>query len=197
MKEIKEVLDKQKKESNGKKFGVHVNLYGSKGSGKTYKGKNITKECFKKPVIYYMTDDFNDLDVAIFKPNNYLEDLENFLKWVVQMAIKGNIDAVVFDEADLLFPANKPLSQTMAYIIDKHRHIGLSVVFITRRPQNLNTKIAEENHFEITFAIEGENIIRKLNGVRKGYGDMIATLTYKSYDYVFKELGKEPEIRHD
>ena len=196
MDEIKQTLEKQKQDKGGK-FGVHINIFGSKGSGKTFKAIKITKECFKKPLVYYMSDDFNNLDVAIFKPNNYREDLEEFLKNAVKLAKARKIDALIFDEADLLFPMSKPLLPIMKELIDKHRHMFCSLLFISRRPQNINSLIAEEGHFNIIFAIEGDNVTRKLNSVRKGYGDLVQQLVYKSYNYVFKELGKEPEIRKD
>jgi DNA helicase HerA-like ATPase len=193
MKQILNTLNQQKKDKGGK-FGVQVNIFGSKGSGKTFKSIKIMEECFKKPLVYYMSDDFTHLPVAIFKPHNYKEDLEAFLKQAVKMAKEKKIDALIFDEADLLFSANKPLGDTIKDLLDKHRHYFCSLVFISRRPQNLNSMIAEEGHFNIVFAIEGENVSKKLNGVRKGYGDLVKQLTYKSYDFVFKELGKEPVI---
>ena len=195
MEEVKKVLELQK--SKDKKFGVHINIFGAKGSGKTYKAKEIIKNCFSKPISYYMTNDFNDLDIAIFKPNNLYEDLEPFLKWCIKMGKEKKIDSIIFDEADIIFPKGKNLSPTMVELIDKQRHYNLSLIFISRRPQNLPTYIAEEGHFNIIFSIEGENVFKKLNAVKKGFGDLVASLEYKSYDYVFKELGKEPEIKND
>lgn len=193
MKEIKQMLDKQKQDEKGK-FGVHTNIFGTKGSGKTYKAREIVKDCFKKPVVYRMSNDFDDMDIGIFKPDNIYENLDTFMTWAIKQGKKKNIDAIIFDEADKLFPNKKQLSQIMVDLIDMHRHYNLSLVFITRRPQSLHTEIAEVAHFNLFFSIEGDNAFKKLNGIFSGLGDMVKTLIYKSYDFVFKEVGKPPVI---
>lgn len=191
---IKKTLEKQKKEDGGK-FGVHVNIFGSKGSGKTYSAIKVAKSCFKAPLVYRMSDDFDNEDVVLFPPRNYIDDLDPFIHKVKHLAKHGVIDAVIFDEADMLFPSNKPLTPIQKELVDKHRHFPCSVVFISRRPQNLNSMIAEEGHFTSVYAIEGDNVIMKLNRINKEFGDMVQSLEYKDYRCVLKELGKPPIIK--
>lgn len=196
MKEIKETIETQKRDGNGKKFGVHINIFGAKGSGKTQKMKSIMNDCFSKPIIYRMTDDFDKIDgIAIFKPNNYKEDLELFLTNMKRLAKEGKIDAIIFDEADRLFPSGKPLMDIAREMVDEHRHWGCSIVFGTRRPQNLNTMVAEEDHFSIIFAGDGDNFLNKLKRINTELAELVQQLKYKDYRYVFKELGKSPTIR--
>ncbi len=190
--EIKKVLNKQKKDK-GKKGGVKINIFGTTGSGKTYKAIKITEKCFKTAFVYRMTDDFDKVkNVVILSPRNFILDLDPFIKKVIEYGKKKVIDAVIFDEADMLFPSNKPLTPLQKELFDKHRHYNLSILCISRRPQNINTFITEEAHFTAVLSLEGENAINKFNAVYKGWGDMIRQLEYKSYNYVFKELGKAP-----
>lgn len=192
---INKTIQKQKKEDGGK-FGVKTNIFGATGSGKTYMSIQITKKCFKNPLVYRMTDDFDKIDVFMVAPKNYLDDLEPFIHRAIELGQKKVIDAVIFDEADMLFPNNKPLTPIQKEFFDKHRHYGLSVICISRRPQNMNTFITEEAHFTAVLSIEGENALNKFNAVFKGWGDLIRQLEYKSYKYVFKELGKAPIIQN-
>lgn len=192
--EIKEVLDKQRK-GDGGKFGVKINIFGTTGSGKTYASKKIVTSCFKKPIVYRMSDDFDGENVYLFSPDNYIAELDPFIRKCIELGKKGQIDSVIFDEADMLFPNNKPLTPLQKELFDKHRHNKFSIVCISRRPQNINTFISEEAHFTACFSIEGENALSKFNAVFKGWGDLIRSLEYKSYKYVLKELGKPPEIR--
>lgn len=189
---ISQTIQKQKSEQS-QKYGVKVNIYGTTGSGKTYQAQRIIEKCFSKPLIYRMTDDFDKMSkVAVFKPKNYIHDLEPFIQRSIQLAKKNIIDCIVFDEADLLFPSNKPPSDIIKDLFDRHRHYGLSLLIITRRPQNIHTLVSEEAHFISCLSIEGENAYRKLNAVYKGWGEMVRNLQYKSYKYVFKQLGYDP-----
>ena len=190
---IKKTIEKQKKDKGGK-FGAHIVIFGSKGSGKTHYTLKLVKKAFKKPFVYRMTDDFDKEDVYLYPPNNFIEELEKVIEKYIEMAKKKVFDALIIDEADLLFPASKPLNPKMLELVDKCRHFFTSVVFISRRPQNINSFLTEEAHFSIVFAIEGDNVIQKLNRVNKKYGDLVRSLEYKSYKYVFKELGKDPII---
>ncbi len=194
--EIKQTLEKQKREDGGKKFGVHITIFGAKGSGKTQKMKSIMNECFKKPVVYRMTDDFDKIDgIAIFRPNNFKENLDDFLHWLKKMCLAKKIDSVIFDEADRLFPSRKDLSDIAREFVDEHRHWGCSVIFASRRPQNLNTMTAEEGQFMLVFAGDGDNFIKKLKSINSELAELVLQLNYKDYRYVVKELGKPPEIK--
>lgn len=191
---IERTLNKQKKEDGGK-FGIKANVFGATGSGKTYLSIQITRKCFKMPLVYRMTDDFDNEKVVLLPPRNYIDDLDPFITKALELAKNKVIDAVIFDEADMLFPNNKPLTPIQKDLFDRHRHYGLSVICISRRPQNMNTFITEEAHFTAVLSIEGDNALSKFNGVYRGWGDLIRQLEYKSYKYVFKELGKPPEIK--
>jgi DNA helicase HerA-like ATPase len=194
MEEVKQFIDKQKKETENKKFGCKINIFGSTGAGKTYKTKQILKYCFKKPFVYRVTDDYDDLKVMRFRPDNIKDNLDIFIKMI--MKNKGKIDVVVFDEADIYFPNNGTLTIIQKSFFDKHRHLGISIILISRRPQNINTLISEEAHFEIVFPIEGDNAKQKFNRISKGYGDLISSLKYGDYSFTFKRLGFKPEIRN-
>lgn len=193
---INTALTQQKKEENGKKFGIKLQIYGATGSGKTYLSKKAVLSFCKKPLIYRMTDDWDQVNEAfIFKPRNYKEDLEPFIVRAVASAKKGLIDSLVFDEADLLFPSSmREPPQIIKDLFDLHRHYRISLIFISRRPQNITTFISEECHFTAVLSVEGSNVKKRFNAIYEGWGDQVSELVFKSHKYSFKAMGQPPQI---
>lgn len=191
---IKETLAKQKK-SLGGKFGVQINIYGGKGSGKTYKGIQLLKKgVFKKPIVYRLSDDFDFLPKSrVIEPNNIKEDLEAFIEKCIELGKNGLIDCIIFDEADLYF---KDMLEKFGHLLfDKCRHFFISIIVITRRPQNLNTIVSEEAHFYYYYPLKGDNFYKKLRSINPKIEELIKLLTYQDWHCVFDSLNlKEPYI---
>lgn len=185
---IKETLTKQKK-SFGNKFGVQINLYGAKGSGKTFKAIEIVKGVFISPIVYRVSDDFDFLPKdRLIEPENLKEDIEPFIEKCIELAKKKKIDVIVLDEADLYL---KEVGKFMHLLLDKLRHFFVSVIIITRRPQNINTLASEEAHFYYYYPLQGDNFYKKLKAVgdsEKTLYNLVISLKYQDYRCVFDSL---------
>ncbi len=191
---IKETLEKQKK-SIGAKFGVQINIYGAKGSGKTYKAVQLLKAgLWKKPISYRVSDDFDFLSKSrLVEPNNLKEDIEPFIEKCIYLAQKGLIDLVILDEADLYL---KEIGKYMRELLDKMRHYRVSVIIITRRPQNINTIASEEAHFYYYYPLKGDNFYRKLKALDEDnyLYELVKSLNYQDFRCIFDSLALKRPI---
>jgi hypothetical protein len=81
-------------------------------------------------------------------------------------------------------------------LVFRNRHIGkgVTLIAITRRPQNIPTKYYEIFEHLVGFTIESTNVIQKLNEIYPNLGDMVKNLPYKSYQFVWKSIGKKPFV---
>jgi len=92
----------------------------------------------------------------------------------------------------MIFRSNFDISQSFNDIVINHRHYNLFVIMITRRPQDIPTKIFESSKYIITFSLQGANTITKFNNIYKGFGDKILQLKYDKHEFLIKEIGKPP-----
>jgi len=164
-----------------------VCVFGLNLSGKSYFVKNAVIPNYKSLIFDPNGEyDHNSGDVYRPKYNNYpniaLEN-EEFLRFVKRN--KGNWDLVIWDEADDIFPLNKPLFSNMANLKGKYRHDNwgnLGIVFICRRPAQLYTDFPELAHYIVTFGSKGKNDIQRMNDISKGLGDDARNLS--NYEYI-------------
>jgi GTPase SAR1 family protein len=128
-----------------------VVICGLQGSGKTYLSKKLVKN--KKVLVFSPhKHDWTDTQVFYYKCKNYnYDDLEIFLKFAEKLAKKNQIEGIVIDEADMYFRSNYDLKQNLNNWVLNHRHIGAFMILITRRPQDIPTKIFESSKFIISF----------------------------------------------
>ena len=188
--------------------GLKTCIYGIQGSGKTHFAKNMYKQ-FQKPLVYAVNkdDDWDNLpNIYVYKPESRLgavkEFFDVFIKQAHKWAMEGKIDAVIIDEADLFFQTNWSFDPYMTDFVLNHRHLnesskgnkGIALWLITRRPQDIPTKIAETAQYNIIFKLEAYNAIQRFKELHPVLPEMIEKLDYKKHNFVFKELGKDPYI---
>ena len=171
-------------------------IFGIQGSGKTYFIQNMCKH-FKKPIVFQVNDDDNWTSVkgmTTYKANrNKLkEDFSEFIQYVRNRALKKEIDLIIIDEADLFFRSNYHIEENLNDLVLNHRHLGVALWFVTRRPQDIPTKIVESSKFLIIFKLEGKNAIQRFYDIHPLTPVLIEALDYKKHDFVIKELGEEP-----
>jgi len=183
----------------GKKVGV----FGLQGSGKTVLAKEIIRRKFKAPIVYSPhSHEWRDELVYLYKAKDMLAELDAFFRKCIEWAKNDKIDCVVVDEADLLFRNNFALPQNVLDIFANHRHYpegrGVSLLFISRRPQDLPTMFVEASYLNVVFKLEGDNVKKKFNNIRGEFGDKICSddFKYRSYKFFIKEIG-EPEFLHN
>lgn len=181
-------------------------IFGLQGSGKTYLAKHILENEFKKPMIYVVhNEDFKDTRAARWNPPKdrdgllvggkmLEEDFNLFIRQAIKFGKQKKIDLVVIDEADMFFQWNYNISGVMNDLVLNHRHYNLSVCFISRRPQDIPTKIVESSKALFVFSLEGDNAYKKLRNINPELEEKVKTLKHKDYHFVVKEVGKAPEI---
>lgn len=175
-------------------------IFGIQGSGKTYWAKKKYKD-FKSPIIFAVnTDDGweQEKGLYVFKADRtkLQEEFKVFIDFVYKKALEGKIDLIIIDEADLFIQNNWDLDPKLQDLILNHRHIGKGVAlwFITRRPQDIPTKIVESSKCLIVFKLEGFNAIQRFKEIHPKIPDLISELDYEKHDFVFKIIGEEPKI---
>lgn len=134
----------------------------------------------------------------IYKFKDFREDFEGYCKRLKELCKKGVVDCGLIDEFDLIFRHNFDVKQASADVFTSHRHYNISLIGITRRPQDIPTYFFESCKNIISFSIQGENAKRKFDQLYKGMGDLITReLNYEMNspnNFVIKEIGKEPFI---
>lgn len=174
--------------------GKKISVFGIQGSGKTHLAKKIMGN-YRAPIVYAVhKEDFADTRCYIFKARNLQADLEPFCKRVKEMAQQGKIDCMVLDEADMFVRDNFDISPSLLDLVLNHRHYNLAMIFISRRPQDLPTRIVESCHYLFCFMLEGENALKKFQNIHPDFPNLLKSLDYQRHNFVFKELGRPPQI---
>ena len=197
MEKKKKITNKLKIENDGSKIAV----LGLQGSGKTYFVKKLLK-IYKYPVVFQVNKDDNYKKLKnclVYEADSHLE-FKQFFKFIYNI-IKNNkgtkkIDAIVLDEADLYVPTNFEViaSPEFSDMVANHRHYGVSLILISRRPQDISAKVIESCKHIIIFSLQGSNAKKKLNDISDGMGNMQSKLKYQDYGFIYKRIGEEPKI---
>lgn len=177
--------------------GRKIDIFGIQGSGKTHFARRFIQN-FKKPIVYGVhPEDFERPDVKcyLYKPKgDVVAEFPTFFKNALSGAKRGRFDAIFIDEADMFFRENYELDKDMNDAVLNHRHYDLSLVFISRRPQDLPTRIVESSHYLIIFKQEGANAMKKFDDIDVRIRPLVEQLSFERHDFVIKELGKPPVI---
>lgn len=171
-------------------------VFGIQGSGKTVFVKNLIR-AFHYPLVYAVhLEDFEKSKAMVYHVKNYsLEHLNNFCKQVKQLAIKKECDLFIIDEADMFFRTNFELPDGIMDLILNHRHYGLTLCFVSRRPQDIPTRITESTYWTVVYKLEGRNALERLRQIDEDLSKLVEQLDYRKYEYVIKEIGKPP-VKH-
>jgi hypothetical protein len=142
-------------------------------------------------------EQFKDDETKYFIKCNNGADLEEILKKIIKLLEKKklNIDGIIIDEFDMYIKNNYDIKENLNNLVLNHRHKPYEVflTLITRRPQDIPTKIYESSKYIYAFSLQGANAKKKFNDITKGWGDMIMSLNYDEFEYTFKEIGKPPK----
>lgn len=180
-------------------------LFGTQGSGKTVLAQNLART-FKNPLIFVVNRDDVDGWLKVKRAHVYLaenrlnvgEEFKKFMAQAHKWAQEGRIDAIFIDEADLFFNTNYDLDPHALDLVLNHRHIpenvGTALVLLTRRPQDIPTKIVESSRWIIVFKLEGANAIQRFKEIHPDIPPLIERIDYARHNFVVKELGKPPYI---
>lgn len=178
-----------------------VTVAGIQESGKTQWVKHVVRTQFKRPIVYSLNKhDWVKENVFLFVPQDYKAEIDGFLAMVKKQNGGKNksFDAVIFDDFDLAFDGvgSNSLSPILNNLNAMHRHPPWKIAcfFVTRRPQDIPTKIAESSHFNVVFPVEGDNVKKKYKSIDERIWKLVENLRYKDYRYVIKAIGEAPVI---
>ena len=180
--------------------GRKILAIGIQESGKTEWAKNKIRTQFKHPIVWTEhPNDWEKEDCFIYKPetDNISKELEEFCSTIKRVNTNTDgrfihFDVVVFDDVDATI-TNAQYPASLRDLNANHRHYDkLSMIFICRRPEQLNTNIVESCHYLVCFSVEGENTFNKLRALSKDFEEMVRQLKYKSYRCVIKPIGEQP-----
>ena len=181
-------LSRQSVKGEHKKYVIS----GIQGSGKTYLSQWISSLYHTVHVYTPHWQEWEKIDVTVFKPTDYVDDFQFWLK--IMKRGRGKIDCLIIDEADMLFRSHFDSSPDLRDLVINHRHYGISLVFITRRPQNIPTWIFEQCEYVATFKMEGVNVVKKFGDLDHRIPDLMDRIRYENHEFVIKKLGKPPVI---
>jgi hypothetical protein len=175
-----------------------ITLIGMQGSGKTFRSKQLIKG-FQKPLIYgvypFEWEDASD-KVEIFIPKDYtMQTFENFAGQLIKQQEKNKTyDCLFIDDADLFFTTNFAQYPNTNRLFISMRQLGLTLIFASKRPQNLSTKVYENSDLSFIFAIEGINVKRYLENLHKDMKILLPQLSREKHNCIFKKVGEDPKI---
>lgn len=180
-------------------------VFGIQQSGKTYFAQHGLAPQFKNPLIFVVNRDDVEGWMKAPRAHVYLAgnrlaigaEFTKFMRAAHKWAIEGKIDAIFIDEADLFFNSNYDLDPVSLDLVTNHRHIGpegVALVYMTRRPQDIPTKIVESSKFLFIFKLEGANAIQRFKEINPKIPPLIEVIDYKKHNFVVKEIGKDPYI---
>ena len=167
-------------------------IFGIQGSGKTVLAKHLLKG-FRKPIVYRVNSDFDNENVYLYKPVDIFKELESFTKWF----ISSEHDLLILDEADMFFRSNAHIGINFNDLAINHRHYGKTLILISRRPQDIPTKIVESCRYQFWFKVgDGSNVHRKIKEISQELYDLMQQISFQDYKFIIKPIGETPYI-HD
>lgn len=171
-------------------------VFGYKGGGKSALAKFIAT-AYAEKCLYYDTlhEVPENVKFHSYPPKNRynITELENVI-YLIQTSKRYRM--FVIDEANRFCPPKpKPLPQGIADMNDwcRHPQYNLSVVYIARRPVQLNTDLTEIADYLFIFQLGGRNDIQYLNDLRNGLGDAVKNLSL--YHFILVEPDRTWSIK--
>ena len=186
-----------------------LTVIGLQGSGKTYLVKKAILD--KEPnhlvidpndeygneytrYVPRFTDDYKkltqEIKLAIKKlvlPNTWsLEQMEKTGKDKPK-----RLKLLVIDEADLIVPARTNINSMLRNLIVKSRHLRLDIVFISRRPTDLNAYIMDTSDKLVVFKQVGYNALKTLRALKLDSDKAIKQLDYAKHEFLLFDIDRE------
>lgn len=161
-------------------------VFGLRGTGKSTLAEYLASEYGKLAFIY---DTLGECPLtakyASYKPDKRVppesvSELENILLLLIK---SSKYRFIGIDEANRYCPSKpSPLPPVVANLNDQCRHYGLSVVYIARRPCQLNQDLTELADYMFIFHLKGKADISYLENISAGLGE--AVLSLKDYHFI-------------
>lgn len=164
---------------------------GIQGSGKTHLAKYLSK-FFKCAVYTPHGAEWRDTKAVLLKPDDFITDFNFFCKFIKLQAIKKKVNCFIIDEADMLFKTHFSSPSAFRDLVINHRHYKLTLIFVTRRLQDIPAKFYGQCEIMCLFQIDNPHTVGILEKYYDGLGKKVRNLGYNSFDFYYRHIGQPP-----
>ena len=186
-----------------------LTVIGLQGSGKTYLVKKAILDKEAQHLVIDPNDEYGD-EYTRYVPRftDDYEKLTSEIKLVVKKLVLPNcwsleqleksgkdkpkrLKLLVIDEADLIVPARTNINSMLRNLIVKSRHLRLDIVFISRRPTDLNAYIMDTSDKLVVFKQVGYNALKTLRALKLDSDKVIKKLDYAKHEFLLFDVDRE------
>lgn len=186
-----------------------LTVIGLQGSGKTYLVKKAILDKEAQHLVIDPNDEYGG-EYTRYVPRftDDYEKLTSEIKLVVKKLVLPNcwsleqmeksgkdkpkrLKLLVIDEADLVVPARTNINSMLRNLIVKSRHLRLDIVFISRRPTDLNAYIMDTSDKLVVFKQVGYNALKTLRALKLDSDKVIKQLDYAKHEFLLFDVDRE------
>ena len=185
-----------------------LTVIGLQGSGKTYLVKKAILDKEAQHLVIDPNDEYDGYTRYVPRFTDDYEKLTQEVKLVVKKLVLPNtwsleqmektgkdkpkrLKLLVIDEADLVAPARTNINSMLRNLIVKSRHLRLDIVFISRRPTDLNAYIMDTSDKLVVFKQVGYNALKTLRALKLDSDKVIKELDYAKHEFLLFDVDRE------
>jgi len=185
-----------------------LTVIGIQGSGKTYLVKKAILDKEAQHLVIDPNDEYDGYTRYVPRFTDDYEKLTSEIKLVVKKLVLPNcwsleqmeksgkdkpkrLKLLVIDEADLVVPARTNINSMLRNLIVKSRHLRLDIVFISRRPTDLNAYIMDTSDKLVVFKQVGYNALKTLRALKLDSDKAIKQLDYAKHEFLLFDVDRE------
>lgn len=185
-----------------------LTVIGIQGSGKTYLVKKAILDKEPQHLVIDPNDEYDGYTRYVPRFTDDYEKLTQEIKLVVKKLVLPNtwsleqmektgkdkpkrLKLLVIDEADLIAPARTNINSMLRNLIVKSRHLRLDIVFISRRPTDLNAYIMDTSDKLVVFKQVGYNALKTLRALKLDSDKAIKQLDYAKHEFLLFDIDRE------
>jgi len=185
-----------------------LTVIGLQGSGKTYLVKKAILDKEQQHLVIDPNDEYDGYTRYVPRFTDDYEKLTSEIKLVVKKLVLPNcwsleqleksgkdkpkrLKLLVIDEADLIVPARTNINSMLRNLIVKSRHLRLDIVFISRRPTDLNAYIMDTSDKLVVFKQVGYNALKTLRALKLDSDKVIKQLDYAKHEFLLFDIDRE------
>ena len=185
-----------------------LTVIGLQGSGKTYLVKKAILDKEQQHLVIDPNDEYDGYTRYVPRFTDDYEKLTQEIKLVIKKLVLPNcwsleqmeksgkdkpkrLKLLVIDEADLIAPARTNINSMLRNLIVKSRHLRLDIVFISRRPTDLNAYIMDTSDKLVVFKQVGYNALKTLRALKLDSDKVIKELDYAKHEFLLFDVDRE------
>jgi len=185
-----------------------LTVIGIQGSGKTYLVKKAILDKEAQHLVIDPNDEYDGYTRYVPRFTDDYEKLTAEIKLVIKKLVLPNcwsleqmektgkdkpkrLKLLVIDEADLIAPARTNINSMLRNLIVKSRHLRLDIVFISRRPTDLNAYIMDTSDKLVVFKQVGYNALKTLRALKLDSDKAIKQLDYAKHEFLLFDVDRE------